>query len=157
MLDKNYIIIEYMKTCPHIENLYSMFGEAEDEVALIQVDSSEAYITTYIDGRKRKRLQFIVNIFKSINDDTIDSDNENVRELDEMQNIIYWFNLQRKNRNYPNFGEFVEVDDMICMQTQPMLVDVQEDDSLSLAQYVIQFQVEYIEDEDALLEEYENN
>lgn len=157
MVDKNFVIIEYMKQCPHIENLYSMFSEAEDDTSLIEVESSEAYLSTYIDGRKKKRLEFLVSIFKSINDDTIDSDNENVRELDEMQKVIYWFNNQRKNLNYPDFGEYVEIDDMKCMQTQPLLVDIQDEDSLSLAHYVIQFQVEYIEDEDALLEEYENN
>lgn len=151
----NTAMIDFMKQCPAIEYMYEVFSEMEDGTQLFEPTTTDNYITTYIDGRKRKRLDFTISNFVSITTNSNSTTSENILEIEEMQEIINWFNLQVKKRNYPNFGDFVEIDEMYSLQAQPNLAGVNYELSPPLAQYTLSFSVEYIEDEDALLEEYE--
>lgn len=65
-----------------------------------------------------------------------------------MQNIIKWFKKQVRLRNYPDFGDNVEIEEMYAVDEEPLLVAVDEEMSPPIAQYSMSFALEYVEDEE---------
>lgn len=52
---KNKILIEYMRQCPLIDNLYAIFTKVEDGAMMFEPQTSETLITYWIDGRAYKK------------------------------------------------------------------------------------------------------
>ena len=89
---KNKILIEYMRQCPLIDNLYAIFTKVEDGAMMFEPQTSETLITYWIDGRAYKKIVFTINNYISYSTNPVSSNNiyehENLLELEDMLDNI---------------------------------------------------------------------
>lgn len=158
---KNKILIDYMRQCPQIDHMYAIFAIMEDGTKMFEPDTNETLVATWIDGRKYKKITFTINNYVSYTTNPVSSkediEHENLLEIEDMQSIIKWFKNQVRERNFPDFGEFVQIEEMYAIDEEPILVGINEQLSPPLAKYTMQFAIEYVEDEDAEYEAEKND
>lgn len=147
--DKNKILINYMRQCPQIDYMYAVFSREEDNAKLFEPVTEDDYIRTFIDGGKLKRASFIISNYVSYTTAPVSSNeevsHENLLELEEMQEIIDWFKAKAKNREYPEFGDNIQIEDMFSVYDSPNLIGVDDSMSPPIAKYTLGFVIEYIE------------
>lgn len=153
MIDKHEAMLNYLFTCPAVQNnpLFFNFGEAkENSNQFITTSNSETFGAEYIDGSRTKFYVFTLLTFKTISYNAVvkttgEYTDENLLELTEFQQVIDWINEQENIRNYPDFGEDCVVDSIMCMTANPVLSDVDTSQEPAIATYSITIQVEYID------------
>lgn len=154
MVDKNRAIINYILQCPQIQNtpLYFNFIDAKDSTAQIVTSSNDRYTEKpFIDGSVEKLYSFMIMVFKSITEDAIvrivnfEYEHENVEELAGIQELIDWIETQNELHNYPNFGEYCEIESIETTEDQPRLQGINTQSSPALAMYGITIQIRYID------------
>ena len=152
MVDKNQAVIDYLITCPSIQNtpLYFNFINAQnDNKQIIILANDKAINKSYIDGSVLKRFTFTIIDFKSVTFIPIPKQegmsNENVEDMSTVQAIIDWISEQADLRNYPNFGEDCLVEDIRTTTENPNLNGVDNSLVPALAKYSISIQVDYLD------------
>lgn len=158
---KNEILINYMKQNPLIKKMYAVFAKVEDGAFLFDPQTNDNLVKTWIDGREYHRFSFIINNYISYSINPVSSNqdkkHENLLEIEDMQSIINWFQKQVRERNFPDFGDHIQIEEMYCVTTEPVLEGVNDEMSPPIACYRMEFALEYIEDVDAEYEEENNN
>ena len=151
-MDKNKAVIDYLSSCPAIENspLFFNFAKAEDNnKQLVTVASDKKIERPYIDGSVLKRYTFTLIDYRSIAYQAIvkqaNFPNENVEELLDVQSIIDWVEEQNDMGNYPNFGEDCIIDEIKALTDTPKLNGVDSSTSPSLAKYSVSIQITYLD------------
>ena len=150
-VDKNKAIIEFLATCPQIQEtpLYFNFINAQNDTKQIITVSNDVYVNRpYIDGSVLKRYTFTLIDFKSISDLAIvlqftGYDNENLDDMSDVQAVIDWISEQNELKNFPNFGEDCIVQEMHTTTENPNLDGINQD--AGLAMYSITIQIDYID------------
>lgn len=152
MVDKNQAVIDYLITCPAILNspLYFNFINAKNDTNQFLTSSSDMYTNTrYIDGSVGKLYIFSIITFKSATDIAIPKiggyENENMADMAAIQNLIDWIKEQEELKNYPNFGEDCEVDEIFTTTENPRFDGIDEQVSPPLAVYSVTIQIRYID------------
>ena len=152
MVDKNQAVIDYLITCPSIQNtpLYFNFINAQnDNKQIIILANDKALNKSYIDGSVLKRFTFTIIDFKSVTFIPIPKQegmsNENVEDMSTVQAIIDWISEQADLRNYPNFGSDCLVEDIRTTTENPNLNGVDNSLVPALAKYSISIQVDYLD------------
>lgn len=150
MVDKNQAVIDFLLECPAIQSspLYFQFINAKDDNKQIVTIGNERLLhRPFIDGSIAKRYTFTVIDFKSITYNAIpkglNGTNENVEEMFEVQSIIDWVDEQATLRNYPDFGEDCEIDDIRALSDNPNLNGVDTSVQPALAKYSVSIQIDY--------------
>lgn len=153
MMDKNKVVIEYLLTCPAIQNspLYFNFIEAKDGATqLITVTEDTATIQTFLDGSVRQRYTLELITFKSISSNAIvktgNYPNENIEDVKEVQDLMDWINEQEKLKNYPNFGTGIMVEKIETTTDSPRLMGINTELIPPLAMYSVSIRIEYIDE-----------
>lgn len=151
-VDKNQAIIDYLITCPSIQDspLYFNFINAKDDTHQILTTAEDSIFgTAYIDGSQLRRYTFTIITFTSITENAIVKDNsvsnENVEDLQSVQALIDWIAEQSNNHNYPDFGEGYFVEDIRTTTAEPRLDGVNTDVTPQLAMYSMDIVVEYLD------------
>lgn len=155
-VDKNQAIIEYLLQCSDIYNssLYFNLINAKDNTIQILTTAEDKFLSRpYIDGSVKKRYTFTLIIFKSISDEEIvkmqgTSEqylSENVEELKDVQTLLDWVSDQQDLKNYPNFGEDCEIDDIYTTTDIPRFDGINTALTPALAMYSISVVIEYID------------
>jgi len=154
MSDKNQAIITFLLDCPIIRDnpLYFNFINAkENNKQIVALANDKAVNKAYIDGCIEKRYSATIVDFKSVAynqivkvdpESHVDS---NVMDFSEVQDIIDWIVEQADIRNYPNFGEYCEIDDMRVTTENPRLNSVDTQTTPPLAKYSFTIQVDYLD------------
>lgn len=152
MVNKNQAIIEFLKTCPSIQNspLYFNFGEAKDDAKQIVTTGNDKMLSNYyIDGSVLKRFTFTLIDYKSIASLAVPNIagyiGENVEDIMDVQAIIDWITEQADLRNYPDFGANCQIDEMEAMSDNPDLNGVDNSVSPNLAKYSFSIQITYLD------------
>lgn len=152
VIDKTQAIIEYLLTCPKIENspLYFNFIKASDEDKQFVTSSNEKIIhQPYVDGSVLKRFTFTIIDFRSVAYQELPKlaigTNENIEEYLDVQGIIDWITEQELAKNYPNFGEDCIVDEIRTTSENPNLNGIDTSVNPALAKYSISIQVDYLD------------
>ena len=151
MVDKNQAIIDFLLTCPAIRNspLYFQFINAKDDNKQIVTIANERLLhRPFIDGSVAKQYTFTIIDFKSISYNAIPKGlsggtSENVEEMFEVQSIIDWIDEQAELRNYPNFGDAYQIDDIRALSDIPNLNGVDTSVQPALAKYSVSIQIDY--------------
>lgn len=151
-VDKNQAVIDFLLTCPQIQEspLFFNFTEAESESKQIVTEGNDTMLNrTYLNGDILKRYVFTIIDYRSVAYQALINiqgyTNENVEEMLDCQGIIDWVNEQEDVRNYPNFGESCDVEEIKALTLNPSLNGVQNSGSLNLAKYSIAIQIDYID------------
>lgn len=152
-MSKDSIMLEYLLTCPSINenSLFFNYAEGEDNTShFITEASDKSTQKPYVDGSIKKRYSFDIIVYKSLGYTPIDTTDvtadENLDELSEVQAIIDWITEQGELRNFPNFGDKIEVDEMYCTTDKPVLRGVFTDTmGTPMARYSITIQIDYLD------------
>ena len=151
-VDKNQAIIDFLLTCPAIQDnpLFFNFLNAKDDNKQLIVTGNEKSINkAFIDGSIQKRYTFTIIDYKSVAYQAIVNSpllvNENVQELLETQAIIDWITEQEDLKNYPNFGENCIIEEMRSLTDNPNLNGVDTSSSPALAKYSMSIQIDYLD------------
>lgn len=152
MVDKNQAIIDYLITCPSIQNspLYFNFIDAKEDNKQILITANDKMMDEpYVDGSVLKRFTFSVVDFRSIAYRAIVKDgmhsDENVEEAFQVQEIIDWITEQAEIQNYPDFGSDCFVDSMEATTDNPFLNGVDTTTTPVLAKYSVSIRIQYID------------
>ena len=152
MIDKNQAMINYLITCPTILDspLYFNFINAKNDTNQFLTTSSDMYTNkNYIDGSVGRQYDFTIVTFKSAADIAVVKmegfENENISDMATIQSLIEWVSEQNDLRNFPNFGEECEVDEILTTSDTPSFDGIDEQVSPPLAVYSITIRVNYID------------
>lgn len=150
--DKNKAVIDYLITCPAIQNspLYFNFINAQDDSNQFLTATSDQYDTRpYIDGSALKIYTFTIITFKSATDIAVvqfgDYPNENVSDMSDIQALIDWVNEQEELHNYPDFGENCIVESIMSTTENPSFDGIDTQVSPPLAVYSVSIQIRYLD------------
>ena len=152
VIDKNQAIIDYLITCPQIQNspLYFNLIEAHDNN--VQIVTTSEDVTTrrpYVNGEIPKRYTFNLITFKSITDLAVVKDdeymNENVDDLADVQTLLDWLHEQEDEHNYPDFGENCYIDSLQTTTDTPRFDGINTELTPPLAMYSIAIVINYID------------
>ncbi|MBP3280151.1 MAG: hypothetical protein J6M44_14470, partial [Butyrivibrio sp.] len=144
-VDKNQAVIDFLLTCPAIRDsyLYFNFTQAEDNnKQIITLANEKALHKQFIDGSVEKQYTFTIIDFKAVTPKPVVEGrvDENVDDMVQVQDIIDWVTEQSDNRNYPDFGEDNEVEDIRALTDNPNLNGIDSTMSPALAKYSISIQ-----------------
>ena len=152
MTDKNQAVIDYLVTCPAIQNspLYFNFINAVNDTNQFLTASTDVYTNNkYIDGSVGKVYTFTIITFKSAADiavpKVIGYESENISDMATIQSLIDWIREQEELRNYPYFGEECEVDEILTTTNNPNFDGIDEQVSPPLAVYSVTIQIKYLD------------
>ena len=152
MADKNQAVIDFLITCPSLANnpmFFNFINAKNDNKQIITLANDISLHRTYIDGSVLKRYTFTIIDFKSISYNAIvlvdGYPDENVEDMFEVQEIIDWVTEQNDLRNYPDFGETVQIESMRALSDNPNLNGVDSSIQPALAKYSISIQIDYID------------
>lgn len=162
-MDKNRAVIDFLTTCPSIQNspLYFNFISSEDKHKQIITSANDKTVNTpFVDGSVMKRYTFTIVDFRSVAYRAIVKkegyDDENVEELYDIQALMDWINEQADIGNYPDFGEDCQIDSMKTLSENPNLNGVDSSTTPPLAKYSISIQIEYLDKSKKLWKERKN-
>lgn len=151
-MDKNQAIIDFLMTCPAIQNnpLFFNFLNAKDDNKQLVVTGNEKSVDKpFIDGSVEKRYTFTLIDYKSIAYQAVVNSpllvNENVQEAFEVQAIIDWISEQNELRNFPNFGSDCIIEEMRTLTDNPNLNGVDTSLTPALAKYSMSIQIDYVD------------
>ena len=154
MVDKNKACIDFLITCPAIQNspLYFNFTQAEDDNKQFVATGNEKTLNKkFVDGSVQKRYTFTIIDYRSVAYQAIVKDpefienNENLEELLDVQSFIEWLEEQADAYNFPDFGEDCFIEDMRTTTESPNLNGVDTSLTPALAKYSISVQIDYID------------
>ena len=151
--DINTSIIEYLQTCPYLQNIkvYFNFAQATDNIKqLVTVATSTNTVKSYIDGSRDKTYSITIIDYRSVAYQPLvnaqgDYPNENVEEFLDVQGIIEWVDEQNDLRNFPNFGNDYVVEEVSTTTDIPNLNGVDTSIQPTLAKYSVTIQVKYLD------------
>ena len=151
-VDKNQAVIDFLITCPKIQNspLYFNFLNANDGNKQIVTDSNDKSVNKpFIDGSIQKQFTFTIIDYRSVAYQAVVKQvgyvNENVEEILDVQGIIDWITTQNDLRNYPNFGTDCVIDEMRTLTDNPNLNGVDTSITPPLAKYSMSIQIDYLD------------
>lgn len=151
-MDKTQAVIEYLLTCPGLQNssLYFNFVNASDEDKQFATTGNDKVINQpYIDGSVQKRFTLTIIDYRSVAYQELPKlfigTNENLEEYLDVQTIIDWITEQNLIKNFPNFGDNCIIDSIATTTDNPNLNGVDTNVKPALAKYSISIQVEYLD------------
>ncbi len=151
-IDKNQAIIDFLLTCPYIQEnplFFNFLNAKDDNKQLIAQGNEKSMNVKFVDGSERKRFTFTILDYKSVAYDAIAKlsgyPNENVQEVMEVQSIMDWITEQNEIRNYPNFGSDMIIEEMRTLSENPNLNGVDTSVTPALAKYSMSIQIDYID------------
>lgn len=138
-MTKNDIMNEYIQNYPQLHSwLYFNTIILEPYNASFMTDSDNV-IEEYVDGSKRKQYTFAISFTKEYDTGTSDI---NIEAMNETQNFTNWIEEKADNKELPDFGETCYMLDIKVLSPMPIM---SIDSDTSVARYMVQAQVEYIE------------
>lgn len=146
-------MLEYLLTCPSISehSLFFNYAEGEDNTNHFITEATDVRThQPFIDGSVMKRYSFDIITYKSLGYTEVDTTDvttdENLDELSEVQTIIDWVTEQGELKNFPDFGEKIEIDEMKCLTDKPVLMGTFTDTmGTPMARYSITIQIDYLD------------
>lgn len=152
MVDKNQAVIDFLITCPQIQDnpLFFNFLNAKDgNKQLISSGNDKTMNKPYIDGSVAKRYTFTIIDYRSIAYQAVVKQagyvNENVEEAWDVQGIMDWINEQNDLRNFPDFGAECIIDEIRTLTENPNLNGVDTSLTPALAKYSMSIQIDYLD------------
>ena len=149
-VDKNQAVVDFLLTCPAIQNsnLYFNFTEAEDNnKQIVTLANEKALHKAFIDGVVEKQYTFTIIDFKAMTPKPVVEGrvDENVDDMLEVQELIDWVTEQDALGNFPDFGENCEIENIRALTDNPSLNGIDSNISPALAKYSVSVQIDYLD------------
>ena len=137
MTNKHKAVWEWLKTCPHIQDLF--FNSARAEDGSTQLIPSESVVETYLDGTSVRSYNCTLVRFMPISFEP--NDEANIEDLVDFDKVSEWVEEQNETRNYPAFPEGQTVQEIAVSPNESGYMAMLE---MGIAKYMLQFQIEYL-------------
>ena len=131
-------------------NLYFNFIEAKNNAKQIITLSNDKNINTpYIDGSVLKQYKATITDFRSLTSNPIVKlpgyANENVLDFADVQTLMNWIEEQNDIKNFPIFGNDIEIDSIRTMTDNPNIDSIDTTISPPLARLSFTVEVVYLD------------
>ena len=137
MTSKHKAVWEWLKTCPHIHDLF--FNSARAEDGSTQLIPSEAVMETYLDGTSVRSYNCTLVRFMPVSFEP--NDEANIEDLVDFDKVSEWVEEQNEAGNYPAFPEGQAVQEIQVSPNESGYMAMLE---MGIAKYMLQFQIEYL-------------
>lgn len=159
-MDKNKAMIDFLQTCPAIQNntLFFNFGNIEEGAHQISVSSDEVALQQpYIDGSVLKRYTFSIDSFKTAAyNPIIDGySDENMEDFNSIQELLDWVIDQNDRQNFPDFGVNCIIDEMLPTTNKPIVLIADTTVTPPMAIYRITIRIIYLDTSKSILKNRE--
>lgn len=151
-VDKNQAFIDFLLTCPQVANsrvFFNYINGKDNDKQIVTGSNDRSLNRTFVDGSVLKRYTFTLIDFRSVTDQALVKGsgypNENVEEMFDVQSILDWVETQAEERNFPDFGEDCEIDDMRTTSNTPNLNGIDSTIRPALAKYSMSIVIDYID------------
>lgn len=151
-MDKNQAMIDYLITCPSIQNnplFFNFITAKEDNKQFLTIANDKILDKQFVDGSVMKRYTMTLVDFKSVIYQAIVKQpgysNENVEDMFNVQEIMDWVNEQNKLKNFPDFGNNCKVESIQTATDNPNLNGIDSNTSPATAKYSFSIQVQYLD------------
>jgi len=155
-VNKEQAVIDFICNCPEIQAhplFFNFINAKPDNKQIITSGNDRNIQKPYIDGSVLKRYTFTIIDFRSVTYQAIVKSsealtppvNENVEEYVDIQNIIDWVDEQEDARNYPDFGNNCQIEEMKVLTDNPVLNGTDTQVKPALAKYSFSIQIDYID------------
>lgn len=134
-------LIEWIKQYTPIYNDWVFFNVILTEAGTVGVTSvvNERELDTFINGTRRVEFLFSIVLVEEYDKGT---STHNLNAIKEFENIAAWIEEKNENRDYPDFGDDVEIENVKSLEIVPNVVI---DPQAMKAKYQGQFKITYIE------------
>lgn len=113
--------------------------ESSDSFGLI-TNYAEKTVKKFINGDARKAYGFTIEIIKEY---STFGDDLNLECMNFVQGFMDWLDDQNTEKNYPDFGDNCEVEEIEILQNMPNFAGMNPE--AGLARYMVQGRILYIE------------
>lgn len=151
-VDKNQAVIEYLLSCPIVQDNQLFFNfaeEADDNNQIITHGDDTALNKPYIDGSVSKSFTFTMLIYKAVTYNPVVKTegyvDESVSDISDIQAVIDWVIEQNENKVFPNFGESCIIESVEPTTNRPTLNGVNVSAQPPLAQYQVLIKITYLD------------
>ena len=135
--NKHKAVWDWLKTCPHIGDLFFNASRAED--GNTQLIPSESEVVKYIDGTRQMRYECALTRYMAYSADP--NDESNVATLVDFDKVAEWLEEQNETGNLPKFPAGYSVLEATVLPSQSGWMVAQD---MTLAKFMVQFQIDYI-------------
>ena len=149
---KEQAVINFLCACPTIQNnplFFNFINAKDDNKQIVTMGNDKNINKPYIDGSVLKRYSFTLIDYRSVSYQAIVKaqgyTNENVQEYNDIQSVIDWVNEQEDAKNYPDFGDDCQIEEMRVVTENPVLNGVDTQLKPALAKYSFTIQIDYID------------
>lgn len=147
MIDQNEAIKDWLLQCPQIQSdmLFFNYLKGEDGTFGLATTANSSYLARYIDGSILVGYQFAVIKFVSMSGEPVAYTLEDIKEMNAVQEIVSWANLQGRLRNFPQIVDNLEdIESLEAMTQNPTLAGVDSSSGTALAKYMFEILIKYI-------------
>lgn len=137
MDSKHRAVWEWLKTCPHIQDLF--FNSARAEEGSTQLIPSESVVETYLDGTSVRNYSCTLVRFMPISFEP--NDETNIDDLVDFDKVSEWVEDQNAVGYFPEFPEGQIVQEISVSPNESGYMAMLE---MGIAKYMLQFQIEYL-------------
>ena len=143
-MNKIQAVMDLISTCPLVgyDAYFNFVDETHtDNNTSLMTDGYGQLVKKYVDGDKLKKFQCFIRQIKPLS--RYSNTSENIEQMQVVQEFLDWINEQGRQKNFPDFGERCEVQEMSTPDgvDYPMLAGVYEGTAL----YSFPFEITYIE------------
>lgn len=149
-MDKNKAVVDFLLTCPVIQQnpLFFNFAQVESGNNHI-IKEQDIRKKQYIDGSALKHYTFSIASYSSVSHNAIVNGetiaDENMENMAKVQQILDWIDEQADSHNYPYFGPECVVDDMMTLASDPDVDGIDTSVNPPIARYSIGVKIEYLD------------
>ena len=137
--DKHTTVWEWLRTCPHIGDMFFNASRAED--GNTQLVPSDQEVIRYIDGSSLRNYNCALTRFMAYSQDP--NDEANIAAVLDLEAVAEWIDAQMEAGTLPEFPGCV-VNEARVLPSESGYMVAQNG---TLAKYMIQFQIEYMKEE----------
>lgn len=137
MTSKHRAVWDWLRTCPHIQDLF--FNAARVEDGATQLVPGESITETYLDGSSLRTYDCALNRFMPISFDA--NDIANIEDAVDLDGVAEWVEAQNAARNFPEFPEGCQVQEIKVNPNESGYIAMME---AGIAKYMLQFQIEFL-------------
>lgn len=135
--NKHRAVWEWLQSCPHIGDLF--FNAAAVKQGVTVLVPADQKVEEYIDGGEKRHYNCTLTRFQAFTADA--NDGSNIEAVTDLEELGDWVRDQFRAGNLPAFPDRYQITDIQVLPNESGYLVAQD---MHMAQYRIQFQIEYI-------------
>ena len=135
--NKHRAVWDWLQTCPYIGDLF--FNAASVKAGVTVLVPADQVVEEYINGAEKRHYNCALTRFQAFTADA--NDGSSIEVVTDLEELGDWVEAQFRAGNCPAFPERYQITDIRVLPNESGYLVAQD---MHMAQYRIQFQIEYI-------------